>query len=224
MNSTLSVLLVLLFASNLTGMERVFRDVPSSHWAAESVRNTTVVHRLMDTFEDGTFRGDAVVSRMALVIAFHRFLGEAEDLARQRLNDFAVGFYSFRDVKDGSERVSAETLANEYMLFDNIPTIDVARLSPGRPVTRFELAAVCQNMIRLLAKRQALIEQEAPSDELPFDDVPAAHWALQAVVDCVLTYELMIRPSTGSFRGDFEASRYDLAFALSRAFGIVRRK
>jgi hypothetical protein len=62
-----------------------FTDVPSDHWAYQALLNLAGVHGCISGYPDGTFRGDATVSRYEFAAGLDACLGQlSEQVVQQR--------------------------------------------------------------------------------------------------------------------------------------------
>ena len=61
-----------------------FTDVPPDHWAYEALLNLAGVYGCVSGYPDGTFQGDAAVTRNEFAAGLNACLGVLTDLAQQR--------------------------------------------------------------------------------------------------------------------------------------------
>ena len=204
--------------------ESPFRDVPADHWAAAAVQEVAVVHRLIPSNKDGTFRGEAILNRLDFAKTLSAFIQEIEIQAGVSLVDTSFSFYAFDDIDELPDRNVVEPIANQYNLFDGIPGIEAHRFEPRRPVTRYELAAAFDHLLRLVEKKGLITAAGRGEVNNPFIDVKPLGWAYQSVINSVVRYHILSGYPDATFRGNEEINRYQFASAASQAFSLIREQ
>ncbi|MGF1566706.1 MAG: S-layer homology domain-containing protein [Nodosilinea sp.] len=62
---------------------------------------------------------------------------------------------------------------------------------------------------------------EQPQLGLPFTDVPADHWAYQALLNLAGTYGCLSGYPDGTFRGENAVTRYEFAAGMDACLGVL---
>lgn len=172
-----------------------YRDVPESHWSAESIRRATELGIFQGVSNDEFGLGQAI-SRAAFVTALVRLFGwEAEEPDRATFSDVPQGkwYYSAVEtaVKNGAVTTSGKT-------FD-----------PTAPITRGDMAAM---IIRALG--YASLAGSVSSYESPFADVTVNKGFITMAYDMGIVGGV----GDGKFDPDGTATREQAAAVLVRVY------
>ncbi|HEY9854889.1 MAG TPA: S-layer homology domain-containing protein [Stenomitos sp.] len=199
-----------------------FQDVPKGHWAEQGVAEVAIKRDLMKGYPDGTFRGDRPFTRTQFVDSLVSLLKELETLSKTSWRPAEHPFNAYADVTPGPDRDHLLMIANDYGLFEGVPGITPDRFSPDTPVTRYEMAKIIDNLMRLAEAKDVVRPRGKVGSGPTFSDVSRKDWAYPAVVDVSQRYKVMVGFPDGTFRGPEKLTRYQYAQAISQTVPQIR--
>lgn len=118
----------------------VFKDVPEGHWAERAI-DIAVSNEVFSYYDDGTFRGDFMVTNMDMARAFARLLkiyGKAQVVENLSVNDVPM---------DSADYEAVNIVCNK-----GIMSLDNGSFKGRSPVGGFESRAMMLNFINELKK------------------------------------------------------------------------
>lgn len=142
-----------------------FRDVPTSHWAANYIR-IAVKHDYFDGFRDGTFKPESQVTRAELAAVAVRFLG---------LEGSAASGSTFTDTKGHWASSAIERLSQDGF----IAGYPDGSFRPNQVLKRSEAVTLINRML-----------SRGPLTGLKpqFPDMPQTHWAFGDVQEATISH------------------------------------
>ncbi|MBI6546172.1 MAG: S-layer homology domain-containing protein [Cyanobacteria bacterium NC_groundwater_1444_Ag_S-0.65um_54_12] len=204
-------------------VDDAFKDVPAEHWAAEAITEMAIKRSLMRAFSDDTFRGEQPLSRSQFAESLSALLDDLEALSRTNWREGTRHDYLLSDVPEAAvNRSLILTLANDYQLWEGVPTINSEHFYPEQTVTRSEVAQVVRNLLLLGESRRAIIPRDPRDPQNPFKDVTPSEWAYHAILADSQRYKVMIGYPDVTFRPEDELTRYQYAAIGSATFGMIR--
>lgn len=210
---------------------QAFTDVGPGNPYYAAVEDVAVTHRLMSGLpNDQTFNGDLPLRRIDLALTLANFIKEVEVQTGITLSDSEVSLYAFSDISDPSELATVTNLANNYDLFNLIPSslLDPRDFQPDRPVTRYEAAAIFDSLMQLMEQKGLVtaVHDTDPYDPThnPFTDLSPLDWAYKPVLDVVRRYQIMAGTTDATFAGNEVLTRYEFASIAARAFAVIRQE
>jgi hypothetical protein len=200
-----TAMLLVALSSTLTvrSASAAFTDVKATHWAAESIEKAA-------PFLECRFNGDRPLTR-----------SEAAETASRILESWGVPI-STVSAKQILKDVPADDPAHDAILRTVVFRAMAARDESGKPggtefrggspVTRFEMASI----VARLCRAKAL----AGSTKVPvnFTDVPADHWAFEAVQGAVDSG--VLQGWEGKFNGEKQITRYQAAVIVKKILEV----
>lgn len=197
-----------------------FKDVPDGHWAEQGVADVAVKRDLMRGYADGTFRGDKPFTRAQFADSLANLLKEFETLSKTSWRPKTTSINVYADVPPGSEREKVLMLANDYGLFEGVPGITPDSFGMERTVTRFEMAKIIDNLMRLAEAKDVV--RPRTGNSFTFKDVDERAWAYNDVMEVANRYGVMVGFPDGTFRGGEELTRYQYAQAIAQTVPLIR--
>lgn len=187
------------FANNscVFALSNPFVDIPANHWATKAV--TSLASKgVIEGYGDATFKGDRNITRYE---------------AASMISKIIIPTFNARHEK---KFPFADVPKNHWANFF-VESIFEAGISKGyddntfrgdRYITRYEMAQMLSKFLGL--------SNSAPN---PFSDVPAGHWAKNAVT--VLASKGIIEGyGDATFRGDRNITRYEAAMMISKTTAV----
>ncbi len=199
-----------------------FQDVPAGHWAEVGVAEVAIKRDLMRGYPDGTFRGDKPFTRFQFVDSLVSLLKEFETLSKTSWRPIDHPMNSYADVKPGADRDRVLAIANDYGLFEGVPDVTPDRFNGEKTVTRYEMAKIIDNLLRLAESKDLVRPRGKVGDGPTFSDVSPKDWAYRDVLDVSQRYKVMVGFPDGTFRGPEELTRYQYAQAISQTVPQIR--
>ena len=203
-NYLIILAMVFLFGiSSLTfAAGKLFSDVPTDHWNYDSVM-MLASEGIVQPYSDGTFRGRNNATRYEIAVVLANVLNKNGNTIKsfvQTYNDVPKTHAAYSSV--------AMLVANDIVT----PSGD-GNFYGDRYITRYELAMMMANVFAKGA---------APTGRNMFSDLTQGHEAYDAVL--VVTQKgIMDGYADGTFRGDRNISRYEVAGLLARALAKQQR-
>lgn len=204
-----AVLLTKAFPLSPRKISQGFRDVEPSFWAASAIHNAERMG-LLAGFPDGTFRPQAPLTRLQVLLSLVNGLGLRGG------NTDSLTIYRDR-VQIPSYAVGPVAIATQQRLVVNYP--DPRRLDPNRPANRAETAAMLYQGLVATGRAAAI---SSPYILLPspasasFSDIQS-HWAAPFVQGMASQNYLGGFPD-GSFKPDAAMNRAQYAVLLAKTF------
>lgn len=198
-----------------------FGDVPNGHWAENGVAEAAIKGDWMRGYADGTFRGDLPFTRRQFAQTMRELIRVLEHSSKSSLRADRSETYTFGDLPPGDERDAILTLANDYDLFDGIPSIQADRFNGDQPITRYEVARSIDNVLRL-AEQRGLIRPRADLTPRSFRDVQRSDAAFAEIQAIANHYGVMIGFPDDTFRAQQELTRYQFAQASAQTLPLIR--
>ncbi|HEY9765719.1 MAG TPA: S-layer homology domain-containing protein, partial [Chroococcales cyanobacterium] len=194
----------------------IYKDVPAGHWAENAIEEVAINRNLMQGYPDYTFRGEAKFSRQDFVLALKGLVQELETISKTSWKKTEkTKNASFKDLKEQG----AISFLLDYGLFEGVLKSDA--FEANHPVTRFELAKVIHNLLKLAEKKKVL-EPSAPPTKNPFSDLSPSDPFYSEVLDLAVSYRVMVGFPDGTFRGEEELTRYQFAAVCAQTFPLIR--
>ena len=174
-----------------------FSDMPAGHWAYNSVTKLAA-EGITNGYGDGTYRGDRNITRYEAVSLLAKLLqnkfGENAD-ANLPFSDVPKNHWAYESVK----YTFGKGINKGY---------DDNTFRGDRYITRYEMAQMIANVLNL----NLFVDKKKVS---PFSDVPENHWARNAVI-MLASKGITDGYGDGSFRGDRNITRYEVAQLLAK--------
>ncbi len=199
----------------------IFKDVPDGHWAEQGVAEVAIKRDLMKGYPDGTFRGDQPFTRLQFVSSMTVLLKELEALSKVTWRPVEHPTYDFKDVP-ADQKTETQNLTNDYGLFEGVPGITKSRFNGEQTVTRYEMAKIINNLMRLAEAKDVVRPQGKVGEGPTFSDVNPSDWAYQDMQGVSQRYKVMVGFPDGTFRGNEELTRYQYAQAISQTVPLIR--
>lgn len=200
-----------------------FKDVPAGHWAEAGIGEVAVKRDLMRGYPDGTFQGDRPFTRYQFAESLLSLVKELEDFSHVSWRPTERPLNTYADVPPGPTRDALLALANDYALFEGVPGLTPERFAGDRTVTRFEMAKVIANLMRLAEAKDVVRPRGTVQDTLPFKDVDRSAWLWRDLQDVSQRYRVMVGFPDATFRGTEELTRYQYAQAISQTVPLIRQ-
>ena len=203
----LAIFCLNLNTSKIFAAANPFLDVPAGHWAYNSVVSLTS-QKIIEGYGDGTFRGNRNITRYEATTIIAKLLSQSNTNINPKLGKITP----FTDV-------SQNHWAYKFVKFNYDAKInrgyDDRTFRGDRNITRYEMAQMISNIFKTV--------KDLPSRNVnPFSDVTNAHWALDAVIK--LSSEGIIKGyGDGTFRGNRNITRYEVAVMIARASVLLSR-
>lgn len=189
------------------------KDVPADAWAAAAVSTMVDRWHILGLSPEGTFDGNAEVSRYETAETLWRVVRLVERHQGVDLSERLGTLTAFGDVEAQHED-AVDAVINTYALMQGFPGGNATgRFDGHRGTSRYELAWMLHRlMVRAEAKKVA-VTGRGPT--LTYKDVPAGHWSGAILQDLTQKFGLLIGFPDGTYRGDQPLHRYEMAIAMS---------
>ncbi|MBB3112336.1 2',3'-cyclic-nucleotide 2'-phosphodiesterase [Paenibacillus phyllosphaerae] len=171
-------------------LSKTFSDVPTTHWAFESV-NALAAKQIVTGKTDTTFDPSASVTR-----------AEFATMLAKALNLTATGKSTFKDVPASAWYATYVTAAAENGL---VSGVSKTAFAPTQTITREQMAVMAGNALSLQAKQKLTADQAASFS----DNAAISKWA-QAAVDVVVDRGVM-NGAGGAFKPKASTTRAEAA-------------
>lgn len=193
-------------------------DMKPKHWAYNAVKYVVEDLNIMEPKTPTRFMGDKTATRYELARAFYNGAKGLEDISEKDLRlSQATLEDTLTDVNEDNKKV-VNSIVNEYSIMQLMPD---NRFMGNREMTRYELAFDMNNYLMLLEKK-INVPEVAPRDRLSqLTDIPADHWAYNAVKNIVDKYKIMDGYPQGVFGGDQKLTRYEVAALIKKFIEYV---
>lgn len=198
-----------------------FQDVPPGHWAETGVAEVAIQRDLMQGYPDLTFRGDEAFTRLQFAQSLRVLVRDLERSSRTSWAPLTGASHAFTDL---SPEVSAdvELVADRYALFEGVPAVEPTSFGATASVTRYEMAKVINNLMRLAEARDVVRPVGEASASAAFTDASPEDWAYPDLVEVATRYRVMVGFPDGTFRGPEMLTRYQYAQAISQTLPLIR--
>jgi hypothetical protein len=204
-------------------VDHAFKDVPSTHWAADSVGEMAVKRGLMRSFADDTFRGEQPFTRSQFAQSLLVLVDELETMSRTTWKDGKKADFKIGDVPaESPDHARILTLVNDYRLWEGVPTVSRDHFYPDQTVTRSEVASVVRNLLVLGEAKGAVLARDPRDPKNRFKDLAPSEWAYQAILGVDQRYRVMIGFPDITFKPEDELSRYQYAAVGRATFEVIR--
>ncbi|WP_342534109.1 S-layer homology domain-containing protein [Lysinibacillus sp. FSL K6-0057] len=160
-----------------------------SHWAKEIVEELAIL-KIIQGYEDGTFRPNEPISRMHVAVLFAR----------------AFEFESIRSAKAFSD------IATNHVYYEEINTLQQAGIIDGMGDTFRPVEAITRAQVAKILAKTLRLPSEGTSS---FSDVSSNHWSTGYIA--ALEQAGIAFGSNGEFHPDVPVTRAELATFLYRA-------
>ncbi|MGE5707183.1 MAG: S-layer homology domain-containing protein, partial [Bacteroidota bacterium] len=197
----------------------VFKDVPAGHWAEKGVEEMAIKRSIMRGYEDFTFRGDLPYTRLQFATSMKELINDIEGIAKASLKLEKPLNNRFSDVQ-GYDRDVVLPLANEYGLFQNVPGIEPGAFHGDRPMTRYEVARVINNLMRT-AEKKDVIRPRKDGKNYEFSDVSQKEAIYREIQTVANHYGVMIGFPDNTFRGKEDLTRYQFAMTGTQMVPLI---
>ncbi|WP_158602434.1 S-layer homology domain-containing protein [Cohnella endophytica] len=157
----LAAILVRAFPVKSANTALSFADVPDKHWARSAIAQTTAAG-LLKGYPDGTFKPDQAITRGEMASIAARLLGGSD------ANGAGDKGGSFADIKGHWAQASIERVQAAGIIVGNSD----GNFHPDDKLTRAQAVVIVNKLLGW--KPQA-------SEPAKWTDVPAAHWAFDAI-------------------------------------------
>lgn len=198
-----------------------FKDVPDGHWAEQGIAEVAIKRDLMKGYADGTFRGEAPFTRLQFVNSMTVLLKELEALSKVSWRPLAHPTHAFQDLP-ADQKAETLRLTDDYGLFEGVPGISQTRFNGDQTVTRYEMAHVINNLMRLAEAKDVVRPQGKLGEGPAFSDVNPGDWGYPDMQSVSQRYKVMVGFPDGTFRGNEELTRYQYAQAISQTVPLIR--
>lgn len=198
------------------------QDVPAGHWAQTAVERVVSLG-LLQGYPDGRFQGQESLSRYQAAVIIHRLLTIIEQEISQTRSSPTLASLdpatlqllvkASQELQGTVVELDERLRALETQSGQNLLAKQNLNASP-QGATKEDLAALRQEMLAWLSTRPQPEPSLGPG--VAFVDVPAGHWAQQALQGLSQRGLLQGYPD-GQFRGQQPLSRYEAAVLLFKA-------
>lgn len=197
----LMFIFVLGFNTKVFSASNPFSDVPTNHWAYDAVM-ILPAEGIIEGYGDGSFRGDRNITRYEAATMLAKVIVS-------KSNTVSNGSMSFTDIPSG------------HWARDAVALLSGAGISNGysdgsfrgdNNITRYEMAVMISKLISGGG--------EYATGAMSFIDVPTDHWAADAV-KFLASKGINEGYEDGTFRGDKNMTRYEVAAMLARVMVLM---
>ena len=177
-----------------------FGDVPNGHWASKSVSKLIFGGIINpDVYYNGAFNGNENATRFDMALMLGNIL----------LNNFEVKVPTANSYSDLQQNHPVQKAAEVLKQCEIMEGYGDGTFRGDKTMNRYEISLT---LSIFLDKTGALKNGTFKSN---FSDVPEKHWAYSAVSK-LASVELMEGYGDGTFRGDRNMTRYELALIISK--------
>lgn len=205
----LNLLICVLFVgSSMTALAAAnpFSDMPSKHWAYESVTQLAALG-INEGYGDGTFRGGKNITRYEVAAMLAKTIKKVFNVS------IASNVKEFSDVPEG------------HWAYESVAMLAKAGVSKGygdgtfrgdKNITRYEVSMMIAN----ISKQQFT---DVPEISNPFSDLPNDHWASEAVT-ILAAKGINQGYGDGTFLGNRNITRYEMATMLAKTLNTLLQR